>query len=79
MIAEAEGDIIKGLNNWKDNMENRGMKLNMNKTMIMISGERQKALRWPCGVCGRGIHTCTHACIKALILGASIFRSFPER
>jgi len=32
---------------------------NMNKTKVMISGERQKlmqqAARWPCGVCGRGI------------------------
>ena len=31
----------------------------MNKTKIMISGERQKraqkAIRWPCGVCGRGV------------------------
>ena len=31
----------------------------MNKTKIMISGEwqkvTQKAVRWPCGVCGRGI------------------------
>jgi len=29
----------------------------MNKTKVMISGERQKpvqkAARWPCGVCGR--------------------------
>jgi len=31
----------------------------MNKTKVVISGERQKvtqkAVRWPCGVCGRGI------------------------
>jgi len=33
------------------------MRVNMNKTKVMISGERQKptqkAARWPCGVCGR--------------------------
>jgi len=38
-------------------VENRGMRVNMNKTKVMISGERQKpvqkAARWPCGVCGR--------------------------
>jgi len=43
----------------KDNMENRGIRENMNKTKVMISGERQKvmqkAVRWPCGVCGRVI------------------------
>jgi len=42
-----------------NNMEHRGMRVNMNKTKVMISGERQKvmqkAVRWPCGVCGRGI------------------------
>ena len=40
-------------------MKNRGMSVNMNKTNIMISGELQKVMqkdvRWPCGVCGRGI------------------------
>jgi len=31
------------------------MRVNVNKTKVMISGERQKvtqkAVRWPCGVC----------------------------
>jgi len=35
------------------------MRVNVNKTKVMISGERQKpvqkAARWPCGVCGRGL------------------------
>ena len=35
------------------------MRVNMNKTTVTISGERQKpvqkAARWPCGVCGRGV------------------------
>jgi len=56
-IAETEQDLIKRLNDWKDNLENRGMRINMNKTKVMISAERQnrmqKAARWPCGVCGR--------------------------
>jgi len=42
-----------------DNVENRGMRVNMNKTKVMIRGERQKvtqqAVRWPCGVCGRRV------------------------
>jgi len=49
---------VKRLNEWKDVVENRGMRVNMNKTKVMISGEWQKvmhkAIRWPCGVCGRG-------------------------
>jgi len=59
MIAETEDDLIKRLNEWKDYVENRCMRVNMNKTKVMISGERQKvmqkAVRWPCGVCGRGV------------------------
>jgi len=29
---------------WKDNVENRGIRENMNKTKVMISGERQKVM-----------------------------------
>jgi len=38
------------------------MRVNMNTTKVMISGERQKpvykAARWPCGACGRGVGSC---------------------
>jgi len=57
VIAEAEDDLTKRVNEWKDSVENRGIRVNMNKTKVMISGElqkvMQKAVRWPCGVCGR--------------------------
>jgi len=50
---------IKRLDEWKDNVKSRGMRVNMNKTKVTISGERQKVMqkaeRWPCGVCGRGV------------------------
>jgi len=45
MVAETEEDLIKRLNQWKNNVENRGMRVNMNKTKDMISGERQKPLQ----------------------------------
>jgi len=32
IAAETGDDLIKRLNEWKDNVENRGMKVNMNKT-----------------------------------------------
>jgi len=32
VIAETEDDLIQRLNKWKDNVENRGMRVNMNKT-----------------------------------------------
>jgi len=39
VIAEAEDDIIKRLNEWKNSMKNRGMGVNMNKTKVMTSEE----------------------------------------
>jgi len=37
------------------------MRVNMNKTKDMISGERQKVrqkvVRWPCGVCSKGVRS----------------------
>jgi len=59
VIAETEDDLIKRLFEWKDNVENRGMRVSMNQTKVMISEESQKlmqkAARWPCGVCHRGV------------------------
>ena len=59
VIAENEDDLIKRLNEWKDNVENRSIRVNMNKTKVMISEEWHmvmwKAAKWPCGVCGRGV------------------------
>jgi len=40
-------------------MKNRGMRVNVNKTQVMISLEWQKVMQkagsWPCGVFGRGV------------------------
>jgi len=38
VLAETEDDLIKTLNEWMDNVENRGIRLNMNQTKVMISG-----------------------------------------
>ena len=69
------------------------MRVNMNKTKAMISGERQKpiqkAARWPCGVCGRGVGSNSIQCtscqkwvhrkcsgIKGSMYKATPFRTF---
>jgi len=57
LIAETEEELIKRLNEWKDNVESKGMRVSMNRTKVMTSGERQmvkqKDVRWPCGVCSK--------------------------
>jgi len=59
MEAETGDDLITRLNEWKDNVDNRGMWVNMNKSKVVVIGEcqklMQKAARWPCGVCGTGV------------------------
>ena len=66
VIAETEQDLIKKLYEQKNNVENRSMRVNMNKTKVMINGERQKPLqkaaRQPCGVCGRGVGSISIQC-----------------
>jgi len=57
VITETDEDLIKRLHERKNNVGNRGIRVNMNKTKVMIRGEcqkpLQKAAKWPCGVCGR--------------------------
>ena len=68
VIAETEEELIKRLNEWKENVESKGMRVNMNKTKVMISGERQmvwqKASRWPCGVCNKGVGSNSLQCTR---------------
>jgi len=67
VIAETKDDLI-GFNEWKDNVENRAMGVNMNKTKVMIGAEwqrvMQKAVRWSYGVCGRGVGNNSIQCIS---------------
>ena len=62
MIAETEEELIKRLNEWKDNVESKGV----NKTKDMISGEhqkvRQKAVSWPCGVYSKDVGSSSIQC-----------------
>ena len=56
-------------------VENRGMRVNMNKTKVTISGEQQKAaqnaVRWPCGVGGRGVGNNSIQCTRYPLLTTS--------
>jgi len=45
VIAEIEDDLIKRLNECKDNVENRAMRVNMNKTKVMKRAECQKLMQ----------------------------------
>jgi len=64
VVAETEDDLIKMLNEWKDHMKNRGMRVNMNKTRTIEQQKvKQKAAIWPCGGCGRSVGNNSIQCI----------------
>ena len=49
-------------------MQSKNVKVNMNKTKVMISEESHNGVqntgRWPCGVCGRGVGRNSIQCTK---------------
>ena len=68
VIAETEEELMERLNELKENVESKGMRENMNKTKVMISGERQmvwqKAARWSCGVCNKVVGSNSLQCTR---------------
>ena len=59
ITAESEEEAVRKFGVWKREMETRGLKVNINKTKLMVMGRepavRPQRGRYPCGVCGKGI------------------------
>ena len=59
ITAESEEEAVRKFGVWKREMATRGLKVNINKTKLMVMG-RELAVRpqrgsYPCGVCGKGV------------------------
>ena len=56
LTAESKEEVTDMFNRWKEEMEQSGLKINMEKTKLMVTGnkarERIQSGRWPCGCCG---------------------------
>ena len=55
---------------WKLALETRGMKVNLGKTKLIVTGEKCKDIRYgryPCGVCGRGVGSNSILCSLHLL------------
>ena len=61
IIAESVEELCQKLTSWKVNLENKGLRVNMEKTIVMLSGQNMKYLEifmkylldsgmWPYGV-----------------------------
>ena len=53
------------MNKWKEYMEAKGLKVNIGKTKVMVSGktcgEVEITGKWPCAVCRKGVWSELHS------------------
>ena len=67
LTAESMGEVEAKFRDWKQKMERRGLKVNIGKTKLMVTGrenmERVQSGRFPCGVCGRGVGANSILCV----------------
>ena len=59
IIASSKEELLSRLGNWKKELEAKGLRVNLAKTKIMVSGPNLNALKdsgqYPCGVCRSGV------------------------
>jgi hypothetical protein len=59
LTAESKEEVVEMFNRWKAGMEERGLRVNMDKTKMMVTGRDSREViqsgAWPCGCCGRGV------------------------
>ena len=71
ITAESPDTLRQRLATWKQNFESKGLRMNMGKTKVMVSGPKLDILKDsgqnPCGVCRKGVgansifcHGCSH-------------------
>ena len=59
LTAESRAEVLERFDSWKDAMESKGLKVNIEKTKVLVSGKESETVvssgEYPCGVCGRGV------------------------
>ncbi|MEL6804521.1 MAG: reverse transcriptase domain-containing protein, partial [Bacteroidota bacterium] len=59
LTAESRDGVLKMFNDWSRAMELRGMKVNIGKTKLLVSGKKCReptsSGQYPCAVCSRGV------------------------
>ena len=67
LSAETMEEVMSMFDGWRVAMESRGMKVNIDKTKLLISGKRMNTQtrvgNYPCGVCGRGVGVNSILCV----------------
>ena len=59
IIAESAEELERRFTTWKESIESKGLRVNLGKTKVMISGVNRGAAlpegKYPCGVCHKGV------------------------
>ena len=67
LTGQTKEEVIRKFEVWKHAMEGRGLKVNMEKTMAMVTGGKVEKIdsgRWPCSVCGSGVGGNSIQCVQ---------------
>ena len=66
LTAESMDELVLQFGRWKDALETRGLKVNISKTKVMVTGkeceEPLNSGRYPCGACGKGVRVNSFLC-----------------
>ena len=68
ITGESKEDVEEQLQNWKRALERRGLKINVGKTKILVSGKDGLSAipsgQYPCGVCAQGVGSNSVLCTQ---------------
>ena len=68
LTEESEQEVLEAFERWRGEMELRGLKVNLEKTKVMVTGKETNQMlnsgKWPCGCCGKGVGTNSIMCFK---------------
>ena len=68
LTAESKAEVLGQLNEWKNAMESKGLKVNVEKTKFLITGKECESIvnsgRYPCGICRRGVGSNSVLCTE---------------
>lgn len=66
LIAESLEEVKEKFVRWKPGMESKGLRVNVGKTKVMISGVGEgsavRSGKWPCAVCKKGVGSNSISC-----------------
>ena len=68
LTAKSRAEVEEQFERWKSAMESKGLKVNIEKTKILVTGKECETVvssgEYPCGVCGRGVGVNSVLCVE---------------